>query len=346
MAKTAKQFLAEFGNRVGVLANTVSISNNVSLTQGSDLIMQPTSGVFANGSFGQFGQVLTSNGSAVYWNTSGGGGAAVGNYGAITVNSTTPSATAWSINKNVVTPDNLSAGAPTWIGSGNFSLTGASPILGNVTAINSGKGQALFLASAVNSTQIFVNNDTSPLNVAEFNSGGLNVKTGGATINGNVSASGIAYFIGGADASFYRSGSVIGFGISGSGYCQLQGADLYIKNGGRYLQSPPTEKVLSSSSKTVNVVKEEAIDKIRNFQSIVFSQNDKKNINLDINKIENVLPEIIREVDTSENKDGSKITKMFSYDDIVPLLCEAVKYLDEENRKLKSKVDSLLKNKS
>ena len=74
MAKSPKQFLAEFGNRVSIVTNKVAISNDTVLTKGSDFYLQPNAGIYANGNFGYPGQVLTSTGSSVYWAAGGGGG--------------------------------------------------------------------------------------------------------------------------------------------------------------------------------------------------------------------------------------------------------------------------------
>lgn len=68
MARTTKEFLAELGIRVSIseAANTITFSNNLSLSN--------TSGIKANNSFGTSGQVLTTNGSAIYWGSGGGAG--------------------------------------------------------------------------------------------------------------------------------------------------------------------------------------------------------------------------------------------------------------------------------
>ena len=55
------------------VAGISTFNANVTLNAADHLILSSTSGVSANGSFGSAGQTLTSNGSAVYWDTPTGG---------------------------------------------------------------------------------------------------------------------------------------------------------------------------------------------------------------------------------------------------------------------------------
>lgn len=349
MPKSPKQYLAEFGNRVGVLGNTVAISNNLAITQGSDILLQPTSGVFANATFGVAGQVLTTNGSAVYWSGSGGGGGgiSVGNYGAITVDNTNPGSNSWVLNNNIVGPANLSNGAPSWSSSNGWvTFTGATPVLYNVSALNSGTGKILYITSATNSMQFYLNGDagqTGALNVAEFNTGGMLVKSGDVVAN-TVTARGGVFYAGDASASFYRTGAIIGFATSNTNYAQLQNGTMYVPIG----YSPSSDIKLKKD--IVNIEKDYAIEKIRNIQGVTYNRKDIENLGRQIgfiaNHVEKIIPEVVSEIDISENKDGSDKIKTLSYTSLIPILWEAIKYLDEENTKLNQKVDSLMNSKT
>lgn len=55
--------------------NTHTFNANITISDTSDIVMQPGAGLSANGSLGTTGQVLSSNGTSVYWATPSGGGA-------------------------------------------------------------------------------------------------------------------------------------------------------------------------------------------------------------------------------------------------------------------------------
>jgi hypothetical protein len=59
-----------------IYANTLGTNSNGALRFNTSIDLA-TSGILANGSFGSSGQVLTSNGSSVYWSTVSGGGGSV-----------------------------------------------------------------------------------------------------------------------------------------------------------------------------------------------------------------------------------------------------------------------------
>ena len=50
---------------------TINLNANLVISSTSELVFNSNAGIHANGSFGTAGQTLTSNGSAVYWSTSG-----------------------------------------------------------------------------------------------------------------------------------------------------------------------------------------------------------------------------------------------------------------------------------
>ena len=79
---------------------------------------------------GSGGKFLTTDGTNASWGA-GGGGVTPGNYGAITVNSSTPGPTSWLINNNVVTPTMLTSGAPTWTAGGNVTVNGGLTVTGS-----------------------------------------------------------------------------------------------------------------------------------------------------------------------------------------------------------------------
>ena len=54
--------------------NNHSFSSNLTIGSAGELIITAGAGISANGGFGTAGQVLSSNGSSVYWGTSSGGG--------------------------------------------------------------------------------------------------------------------------------------------------------------------------------------------------------------------------------------------------------------------------------
>jgi hypothetical protein len=59
-------------------ANIINTTANFTIsgvhTYNANIVIGTSAGISANGSFGTAGQVLSSNGSAVYWGTGGGGG--------------------------------------------------------------------------------------------------------------------------------------------------------------------------------------------------------------------------------------------------------------------------------
>jgi hypothetical protein len=56
------------------LSGNINFTSNLTINATAELIIANGAGIYANGGLGTSGQVLTSNGSAVYWSTSAGGG--------------------------------------------------------------------------------------------------------------------------------------------------------------------------------------------------------------------------------------------------------------------------------
>ena len=54
--------------------NTHTFGANLTISNTSELILSTNAGIYANGSLGTAGQLLTSNGTTVYWSTVAGGG--------------------------------------------------------------------------------------------------------------------------------------------------------------------------------------------------------------------------------------------------------------------------------
>jgi len=54
--------------------NTHTFGANLTISNTSELILSTNAGIYANGSFGTSGQVLTTNGTTAYWSTAAGGG--------------------------------------------------------------------------------------------------------------------------------------------------------------------------------------------------------------------------------------------------------------------------------
>lgn len=88
---------------------------------------------------GNAGKCLSTDGSGVVsWQPAS---LALGNYGAITVSSATPSPTSWTLNNGIVTPTKLSTGGPSWSPAGNVvvtDLTVSNGSIGNITLTSSG----------------------------------------------------------------------------------------------------------------------------------------------------------------------------------------------------------------
>lgn len=111
-------------------------------TFNANLTFANTSGISANGTFGTSGQVLTTNGSSVYWSTSAGGGGSEGGYykgndGA--VGSASNANNLFRINSNTIS-NNIT------IASGENALT-AGPLTiqtGQTLTISSG-GRAVII---------------------------------------------------------------------------------------------------------------------------------------------------------------------------------------------------------
>jgi hypothetical protein len=53
--------------------NTHTFAANLTISNTSELIISSNAGIYANGSLGTAGQVLTTNATTVYWSTAGGG---------------------------------------------------------------------------------------------------------------------------------------------------------------------------------------------------------------------------------------------------------------------------------
>jgi len=151
MAKSPKQFLAEFGNRVTIATNKVAISNDTILSRGSDLYLQPNSGIYANGNFGTAGQVLTSSGANVYWSTVSGGG------GGETVN--TAAQYTWT-NTHTFTVDTFFSNGLSYakITNGDIPSIGMANVVGWYVP-----SDRSFSAMGTKTSQIiFLNSDSSP----------------------------------------------------------------------------------------------------------------------------------------------------------------------------------------
>lgn len=95
---------------ITVNANNTTISGNLTIASTGELVITSGAGIYANGSLGTANQVLTTNGTSVYWaNSSGGGGftngqsISVNNFvltGSFTANSSTGSAGQFLLSSN------------------------------------------------------------------------------------------------------------------------------------------------------------------------------------------------------------------------------------------------------
>jgi hypothetical protein len=142
-------------------------------THNANLVIGTTAGISANGSFGTANQVLTSNGSTVYWSTvSGGGGGSVNVAAQYTWTNTqtftntitfSGSIVANTINATsiVLSTNTLSVGTAAYqVANGNLGLGTSSPAatLDVVGTVNTSKANTLQQTLTFNATQTW---DTS-----------------------------------------------------------------------------------------------------------------------------------------------------------------------------------------
>lgn len=135
--KTAKEFLAELGNRVTIDDPTDSIifSNTISFANGAKISLPANVGIIANGTLGSAGQVLTTNGSAAYWATSNGGGGGNGS-----VN--TAASYTWTNNHTFTTNTNGNVYIGLLTNSVNPQLKGSGIVVANGGLYLAGKTAA------------------------------------------------------------------------------------------------------------------------------------------------------------------------------------------------------------
>ncbi len=107
---------------------------NVTMGAADHIIMSSTSGISANGSYGTAGQMLTSNGTAVYWSSPAAGGVTsiTGTANQITASASTGAVT-------LSAPQNLHTGAnfqvnSLGVGSAASGTTGEIRATNNITA--------------------------------------------------------------------------------------------------------------------------------------------------------------------------------------------------------------------
>jgi hypothetical protein len=82
-----------------------------------------------------------------------------------------------------------------------------------------------------------------------------------------------------------------------------------------------------------NISKSDAIEKVRKLQGVLYNMktdpDGPKYLGLIADDVEKVVPEVIIEADISAEQDGSRKVKSLAYANLVSLLIEAVKEIDD-----------------
>ena len=197
-----------------IYANTLASSQSGAFRFNTQVDMG-SSGIYANNSLGVAGQVLTSNGSSVYWSSSGGGGLLAGN--GLTSNSThyqilantgiVANTTGTFVNSAYI--GTLSANNTTYVNGkteGNLNVNNATTALTANNATNAfGKTEGNLNVNSA-TTALTANNSTHAYGKTEVN---LNVNSAGtATVANNSS------FLGGTAAASYQLNSTLAANVA------------------------------------------------------------------------------------------------------------------------------------
>lgn len=331
------------------ITNSVAVGSAVTVNAGglyvnsatSDLFMNSSSGIWANGTFGTAGQGLTSNGSAIYWSSLGVNTAAQYTWsntqtfnntvatGNVTVTGFINVSSTGQFGGAVSGITTLAAGNTTVTGFVNASSTVTGSTLNIAADTNNRFGQGIAVLRSTSPTFYFRDTDG---NVAMLhnNSNLLYVLRGATDTETWTAVSG--------EWPWYwdltNNNSRCGGALNVVGDVTAFVSDIRLK-----------KDVQQIDNALQRVMQIRGVRYRHNDMALELGLDDKDHVGVIAQEIEKVLPEVTVpapfDTDPQGNSKSGENYKTVKYDKIVPLLIEAIKDLKAEIDSLNKKIELL-----